>query len=247
MCGRYVSVRSDGDVLREFDAYDATDDEVVEPDYNVAPTKPVRAVVNRPLRDAAGNRADHPTRQLRVMTWGLVPSWAKDRSIAARLINARVESVATKPAFRKAYAARRCLVPADGWYEWQVVDGPSGPAKQPMYMTPQDGHVLAFAGLVRVLGSAGPDDLDLHDHHHTVDGRAGRGARQDAAAASCLGLAAVARPRGERTRRPAPAVGRGRGERLELRPVSTAVNKVDNNGAELVKRVEAAVQAQTLF
>ena len=81
------------------------------------------------------------------MSWGLVPSWSKDRSGAARMINARVESVADKPAFRAAYAKRRCLVPADGWYEWQVIDGPKGRAKQPMYMTPADGHELAFAGL----------------------------------------------------------------------------------------------------
>ena len=247
MCGRYVSVRSDGDVLREFDAYDATDDEVVEPDYNVAPTKPVRAVVNRPLRDAAGNRADHPTRQLRVMTWGLVPSWAKDRSIAARLINARVESVATKPAFRKAYAARRGLVPADGWYEWQVVDGPSGPAKQPIYMTPQDGHVLAFAGLYEFWGQQGQTISTC-----TIITTPSTGVLAEVHDRMPLLLPASAWQRWLDPAVSAPddllqPWDEAAGERLELRPVSTAVNKVDNNGAELVTRVEAAVQAQTLF
>jgi len=129
-------------------------------DYNVAPTKPVRAIVNRPLRDARGTPADEPTRQLRVVSWGLVPSWAKDRSIAAKLINARVESVAGKPAFRRAYAKRRCLLPADGWYEWQLRDTDEGPRKQPMYMTPTDGHGIdeLRRRLAELLPSA--DELD---------------------------------------------------------------------------------------
>ena len=119
MCGRYVSVQADSDLLTEFDAIDATDDETPPADYNVAPTKPVRAVVNRPLRDADGKPTGAPVRQLRVMRWGLIPSWAKDESIGARLINARAETVAQARAFGKAYARRRCLIPADGWYEWQ--------------------------------------------------------------------------------------------------------------------------------
>ena len=247
MCGRYVSVRSDGDVLSEFDAYDATGGEVVEPDYNVAPTKPVRVVVNRPLRDAAGNRADHPTRQLRVVSWGLVPSWAKDRSIAARLINARVESVGTKPAFRKAYAARRCLVPADGWYEWQVVDGPNGPVKQPIYMTPQDGHGLAFAGLYEFWGPPGQTITTC-----TILTAPSAGALAEVHDRMPLLLAPSSWARWLDPAVHAPddllePWDEAAGEHLELRPVSTAVNKVDNNGAELVRRAEATAPAQTLF
>ena len=247
MCGRYVSVRSDGDIVSEFDAYDATPYESVEPDYNVAPTKPVRAIVNRPLRDAAGRPADHPTRQLRVMSWGLVPSWAKDRSSAARLINARAESVATKPTFGKAYGARRCLIPADGWYEWQVVDGPSGPRKQPMYMTPVDGHGLAFAGLYEFWGPAGQTIttcsiittssagalVEVHDRMPLLLPKPAWARWLDPGVSAPDELLA---PWDEAT-----------GERLELRPVSTAVNKVDNNGATLIDRVEPQPEAATLF
>jgi putative SOS response-associated peptidase YedK len=247
MCGRYVSVRSDHDVLHDFDAFDATDDEVAEPDYNVAPTKPVRAVVNRPLRDAEGNREDHPTRQLRVMSWGLVPSWAKDRSIASRLINARVESVATKPAFRRAYAKRRCLVPADGWYEWQATDSAAGPRKQPMYMTAEDGHLLAFAGLYEFWGPPGQTITtcsiittpstgalaEIHDRMPLLLPRASWQRWLDPAVAAPDDLLV--------------AWDEAAGEHLELRPVSTAVNKVDNNGADLIVRVEPEPEAQTLF
>jgi putative SOS response-associated peptidase YedK len=247
MCGRYVSVRSDGDVLSEFDAYDATADEVVEPDYNVAPTKSIRAVVNRPLRDEVGNRAEHPTRQLRVMSWGLVPSWAKDRSIAARLINARAESVATKPAFRKAYPVRRCLVPADGWYEWQVVDTPNGPRKQPIYLTPQDGHGLAFAGLYEFWGPPGQTITTC-----SIITTPSVGALVEVHDRMPLLLPAAAWERWLDPAVKAPddllqSWDEAGGERLELRPVSTAVNKVDNNGAELVERIELTAEPMTLF
>src|SRR3954469_25174135 len=151
MCGRYVSVRSDEDLTEEFDAVDATNGEWAAPDYNVAPTKPVRAVVNRPLRDENGTPAAKPTRQLRVLSWGLIPSWAKDRKTQGRMFNARVESVATTNAFRRPYAKRRCLVPADGWYEWQLTDS----GKQPMLMTAEDGHPIAFAGLCEFWGEQG--------------------------------------------------------------------------------------------
>ena len=84
-----------------------------EPDYNVAPTVAVPAVLERMSKSDGDVR-----RRLSPLTWGLVPSWAKDRKIGAKMINARVESVAEKPAFRKAFSARRCLLPADGFYEW---------------------------------------------------------------------------------------------------------------------------------
>src|SRR6185437_4939145 len=133
-------------------------------------------------------------RQLRVMAWGLVPSWAKDRKGAAKLINARAESVASKPAFRLAYAKRRCLIPADGWYEWRVIDGESGPRKQPMYMTPEDGHGLAFAGLYEFWRGRGTDADHLHDHHLAGTGRADGRLRPDAVAAPHDVLGALARP-----------------------------------------------------
>jgi putative SOS response-associated peptidase YedK len=87
-------------------------------------------------------------RSLRVLRWGLVPSWAKDAKGAARLINARSETLTSKPAFRSAYARRRCLVPADGYFEWQR----DGTAKQPWFLTSRDGAPLPMAGLYEVWG-----------------------------------------------------------------------------------------------
>src|SRR5215470_11136209 len=114
MCGRYASARKRQDLLEEF-RIDR------DPDYNVAPTKPVYAVLTRDRRgsgegagppEAAAGAAD-VARELRVVRWGLVPFWAKDPSIGSRMINARVETVDSKPAFRRAFAKRRCLLPAD--------------------------------------------------------------------------------------------------------------------------------------
>jgi putative SOS response-associated peptidase YedK len=123
------------------------------PDYNVAPTKEVLVVLDRPLKDAASPR---PVRQLRRLRWGLVPAWAKSPEGAARMINARAETVHEKPAYRQAFAARRCILPADGYYEWVTgreerdleVEGRRKRArKQPYFVTPADGSVFAMAGL----------------------------------------------------------------------------------------------------
>lgn len=117
--------------------------EPLDPDYNVAPTKPVYAVVERRRDDRT------PERQLRVVRWGLVPSWAKDVSIGSRLINARIETAAVKPSFRRALAVRRCLLPADGYYEWYV---PSADArrKQPFFIRPKTRSTLPMAGLYEI-------------------------------------------------------------------------------------------------
>ena len=120
------------------------------PDYNVAPTKKIYAVLTRnpsAPQDAAPADDEPAERQLRVVRWGLVPYWAKDRAIGSRMINARAETLAEKPAFRRAFARRRCLLPADGFYEWQQVTDGGGKRKQPYYIYRSDGGVLAFAGL----------------------------------------------------------------------------------------------------
>jgi putative SOS response-associated peptidase YedK len=243
MCGRYVSVRSDEDLTEEFDAIDATNGEWVAPDYNVAPTKPVRAIVNRPLRDESGKPAPTPTRQLRVVSWGLIPSWAKDRKTQGRMFNARVESVSTTNAFRRAYAKRRCLVPADGWYEWQPVDG----RKQPIYMTPSDGHSIAFAGLYEFWGDQG----------QTVTTCTILTAPSTGALAEVHDRMPLVLPRTSWQRWLDPAVDdpadlltpwdEASGEHLELRPVTPLVNKVDNNGPELLLRAEPQPEEQRLF
>lgn len=135
MCGRYASFRENQDLA---DAFAITLFDVADwtPSWNIPPTTDVRIVVERP-DEASGTQ-----RQLRTARWGLVPSWAKDISIGARMFNARSETVAEKPSFRAAVAKRRCLVPADGYFEWQARAG----AKQPFYIHPND-EVLAFAGL----------------------------------------------------------------------------------------------------
>ena len=120
------------------------------PDYNVAPTKQIYAVLTRnpgSPQDPGPAGEEPAERQLHVVRWGLVPYWAKDRSIGSRMINARAETVADKPAFRRAFARRRCLLPADGFYEWQQVTDGGGKRKQPYYIYRTDGGVLAFAGL----------------------------------------------------------------------------------------------------
>jgi putative SOS response-associated peptidase YedK len=130
MCGRFAFYSPDEAVVRLFDVSDVAP---VEPGYNLAPTQPV------PVVRAAANGQ----RRLDPLRWGLVPFWAKDLSIGNRMINARAETVAEKPAFRAALRKRRCIVLANGFYEWQR----AGDRKQPFYITREDGEPFAMAGL----------------------------------------------------------------------------------------------------
>lgn len=143
MCGRYVLTRRADELVADFYVEDVVLDGPDEPNYNIAPTTPVAVV-----REHHPEPAARPVRELRNCHWGLVPSWAKDTSGAARMINARSETMTSKPSYRAAFARRRCLVPADGWYEW--APGASGSRRQPYYVSRQDGAVLAFAGLYEV-------------------------------------------------------------------------------------------------
>lgn len=139
MCGRYASSRKPESLVEEFEVVAPVDQEL-RPDFNVAPTKLVYSVVNR----SAG-------RSLSVMKWGLIPSWAKDPSIGSRMINARVETVAEKPAYKRAFASRRCILPADGYYEWYVEEQSGAkPRKQPFFIRRVDGSSLAMAGIYEV-------------------------------------------------------------------------------------------------
>ncbi|MGW1464799.1 SOS response-associated peptidase [Streptomyces sp. NPDC002308] len=153
MCGRYAASRRPEDLTGLFQVERWDPDETLDPDWNVAPTKEVYAVLERPLKDAADRR---PVRQLRTLKWGLVPSWSKTPEGAARMINARAETVHEKPSFRKAFLQRRCILPADGYYEWMTgaderqleEEGKKKrPRKQPYFVTPADGSVFAMAGL----------------------------------------------------------------------------------------------------
>lgn len=130
MCGRYTLNQS-GETLAQ--TFSVSDPPPVEPRFNIAPTQPVLAVVE-------GQMAN---REFRYLQWGLVPSWAKDPKMGARMINARAETVAEKPSFRAAFKRRRCLIPADGFYEWKR----SGKTKQPFYFYLTAHQPFAFAGL----------------------------------------------------------------------------------------------------
>jgi putative SOS response-associated peptidase YedK len=132
MCGRFVSASPPDEIARYFDADEP--EAALDPSYNVAPTDDVYVVLG-----------DGRTRRVAPMHWGLVPGWAKDPSVGNRMINARADSLATKGAFKAAFQKRRCLVPADGFYEWKAVPGQK--AKQPMFIHPPPGEQFAFAGL----------------------------------------------------------------------------------------------------
>ena len=131
MCGRFT-LRTPTNILVEQFRLGSAPQLALR--FNIAPTQPV-AVVRQSPEDSQ--------RHLSLLRWGLIPAWAKDASIGARMINARAESVAEKPAFRSAFKRRRCLVPADGYYEWQKI----GSRKQPHYIRMRDDRPFAFAGL----------------------------------------------------------------------------------------------------
>lgn len=141
MCGRYASTTTDRELRSAFAVEEVVGDEIA-PSYNIAPTQEVRIVVEREQRE------------LRSTRWGLVPSWAKDVKIGNRLINARSESITEKPAFRKAAVRRRCIVPGDGYFEWQQRDG----KKIPYYLH-GDG-ILAMAGLYELWPDPAKDEGD---------------------------------------------------------------------------------------
>jgi putative SOS response-associated peptidase YedK len=259
MCGRFVSARKRLELLEEFAVERDRVAQDRNPDYNVAPTKRIYTVLDRaegdkdgkPQPEAAAERARQPEaaaerarqRELRLVRWGLVPSWAKSASGAARMINARAETVAVKPAFRSAFARRRCLIPADGYYEWMAAVGDSK-VKQPYYIYRTDGGILAFAGIYELWrdGQVPPDHEDawlwtasiittdatdeigrIHDRTPMVIAPESWEDWLDPANNDRELLLA--------TMQPATSSGTGG---LTSYPVSTAVNSVRNNGPDLI-------------
>ncbi|HWG01687.1 MAG TPA: SOS response-associated peptidase [Trebonia sp.] len=242
MCGRFVSARKRLELLEEF----AVERDLVpadrkpdNTDYNVAPTKRIYAVLNH-KKDKV---EDESGRELRLVRWGLVPSWAKNVSAGARMINARAETVAVKPSFRSAFAKRRCIIPADGYYEWQAAPAGSK-AKQPFYIYRTDGGILAFAGIYELWRDASlPSDHDqvwlwtasiittdaaddigrIHDRTPMVIPADGWADWLDPANSDKDLLLAMM----------LPATTSGAAG-LTSHPVSTAVNSVRNNGPELI-------------
>ena len=243
-------------MVEEFEVEDQVIDAPLAPDYNVAPTKSVYVVLQRrPPGVAASEAESHDdeatTRQLRIARWGLVPSWAKDSSIGSRMINARVETVAEKPAFRRAYAARRCLLPADGYYEWYTPEAlPKGqqptksgkPRKQPFFITPGDGSSLAMAGLYEwwldptkdrealdawllssvIITTEAADEVGhIHDRMPLVVPQENWAAWLD--------------PSTKDKEELSPLLSPAMAHHLDAYPVSTEVNDVRHNGPELVR------------
>lgn len=254
MCGRYAATFSPDDLVDELEVdADRTGEHVRSilakpqeppagtPDYNMAPTKAAPVVLTR---DSDGA----PVRQLRLLTWGLVPSWAKDTKTAYRMINARSETLFDKGAYARAASARRCLVPAAGWYEWQASptekDAKGKPRKQPFFTRRADDDLLAFAGVYEfwrdrsladddpdawlvtfaILTTAAEPGLDrIHDRQPVVIDRADWSTWLDPA---------VTDPDDVRRVLAAQPVGR-----FEAWPVSTAVSNSRSNGPGLLEPV----------
>ncbi|WP_067490342.1 SOS response-associated peptidase [Actinomadura hibisca] len=246
MCGRYATARSRQELLDQFQAQADAVEEELEPDYNVAPTKQVPAILTRAPKDAP--EEEPAVRQLRTLRWGLVPSWAKDLAIGNKMINARVETVHEKPSYRRAFAKRRCLLPADGYFEWYVLQQQQEeeqakkkrPQKQPFYIHPKDGAVMAMAGLYElwkspegewvwsttIITTDAPDDLGrIHDRMPMIV----QPDRWDAWLDP--GLTDTDEVRGLLV----PALAGGLAGTMSAYPVSKAVNNVKNNGPQLIE------------
>jgi putative SOS response-associated peptidase YedK len=232
MCGRFVQASSPELLVERF-GVDELAAPAHEPSYNVAPRANVYAV-----RDRAEDNGRR--RYLSELRWGLIPSWAKDAKIGDRMINARAESLADKPAYERAFRRHRCLVPAEGFYEWQR----RGSRKQPMFIHRRDGEPMAFAGLWAAWRDPQGDDpggdwlrscaivttnandtvAPLHDRMPVVLEEREWDRWLDPDAADIDGLTRLLRPAAD--------------ELLVAYAVGTAVNSADNDGPELVERVE---------
>ena len=219
MCGRFTLIADLWELARrfEFDANGLT----VKSAYNVAPTQDVLTVVGG------------DTRQGMLMRWGLIPYWAKDTSLGSRMINARAETVAEKPAFRDALRKRRCLILADGFYEWQR----TGAAKRPMRAVMRSGEPFAFAGLWSTWKGRNGDRISscsiittvandllrpIHDRMPVILPKEQEEFWLDASVEDSSALASVLTPY------PAQA--------MEMYEVSTLVNSTGNDGPEVIAR-----------
>lgn len=153
MCGRFTLFEPDAVLSKEFGAPVAF---ALSPRYNIAPSQAVATVRSAPSGSG---------REVALLRWGLIPSWSKDSSIGNRLINARAETAHEKPSFRNAFKRHRCLIPANGFYEWQRRER----GKQPFYIRMRDGRPFAFAGLWDRW--EGPEEGVIEDVHNPDDRR----------------------------------------------------------------------------
>lgn len=245
MCGRFVSSHTPDKIAEFFGASFEQEAAALPPNFNVAPTQDVYAVV----ADAQG------ARELQPFHWGLVPSWAKDTKIGSKMINARAETIADKPAFKGLFRKHRLLIPMDGFYEWQQPGegapvGKSGkPIKTPMFIHRTDGKPLAVAGLwaawrdpnapesagdaawlhsCTVITTSANDMMSrVHDRMPVILGEDEWAAWLDPANHDVAALRGMLVPAGE--------------DVLVMHPVSTAVNNVRNKGPELIAPVDGSV------
>jgi putative SOS response-associated peptidase YedK len=237
MCGRFVST-SPPDELAAYFGAEAVAETVLEPNYNVAPTQDVLAVVEH---DGG--------RYLDAFFWGLVPSWAKDVKIGSKMINARAETLAEKSAFKKPFATRRCLVPADGFYEWKRLGTGKKPEKQPMFIRRTDGEPLAFAGIWSLwrgsdkdqeplrsltIVTTSPNELmrGIHDRMPVILPEERWASWLDRGNDDLDSLSAMLVPLPDGL--------------LTATPVAKLVNNVRNNGPELLEPTEVTEQATLL-
>lgn len=224
MCGRYASTRSATDLAALFEAVDDTDG-AAEAGFNLAPTRVVPIVRESRSLDS---------RAVSAARWGLVPMWAKDPSIGGRMFNARSETVTTSGAFKNAFKRRRCLVPADGWYEWRKLEDGT---KQPYFMHYDDDEPVVFAGLWETWGDGPLMSMtiltaDAHGGLEDIHDRMPLILPPDAWA-TWLGEAEGAE---ELLRPPSLELIAA----IDARPVSKAVGNVRNEGAFLTDRVDPA-------
>ena len=222
MCGRYELHTPVEEIARRFDALVTDEARTLPPRFNIAPTLRVPVVRH-------GRRG----REIEAMTWGLTPSWAKDRT-GARPINARAETLFERPMFRNAIQRRRCLLPADGFYEWRR----GGVRKQPYHVGMADGSLLALAGLWEFWAQEGRTPLvsctivvtqanalmaPIHERMPVIIGPADHARWLDPALSDRAAIEAMLAP--------FPA------ERMRAYPISTRVNDVKNDGPELIQPV----------
>ena len=220
MCGRYTLIADLGDLAQRFE-FDGSDFSY-DPGYNIAPTESVLTVKNVEGREAA------------FMKWGLIPFWAKDPKIGSRMINARAETVAEKPAFRNALKKRRCLVLADGYYEWQKT--PVG--KRPFRIVMRSGEPFAFAGIwetwkdlqgnvipsCTIITTAANDFLSpIHDRMPVILPRESEGMWLGPGVEDPDSLTDILTPNSS--------------EGMDAYEVSTLVNYARNDGPEVIARV----------
>lgn len=237
MCGRYALTRPDEELASLYGA--AVVGEPLRPSWNVAPTQRVRAVVEHaPKADSAEPASDAAVaaRQLRTFKWGLLPGWAKDPKMGARMINARVETITEKPSFKRAAAARRCVIPSDGYYEWE----PRPDGKQPYFLHLNE-KVLSMAGLYELWRDhdKADDDPDRWLWSATVITNPARDAAGEIHDRSPLIIpdnliADWLDPTITKLDKVREMVASIEAPPLQPYPVSKAVNNVRNNGPELL-------------